>query len=143
MQKTLESLAPSGIVGDDFFLDHCHFNVYGHKVTAAAIMQSLCESKFLDCPASYSGWKEIFTQISEGTLDEKNLSNEYLMTAFYLINGTQWEKTPQYEKALFYLEKAYELNSRNEKIYPLLAETYQHLGRGQDADEFLKKIKTA
>lgn len=142
IQETLESVSPSKIVGSDVFLDHCHYNLYGHKTVASRIMQSLCRN-FLQCPASFSDWQEIFSRLSEGKLDDKNLSNEHLMTAFYLINGTQWERQPQYEKALIYLEKAYSLNPENPKIYPLLAETYSKLGRTQEAEEFSAKMQGA
>ncbi len=141
VQSALEQVGEHGIVGMDLFLDHCHPNTLGHKVIAARIMQSLCETKLAACDpnANFVYWLE---KLLGGKLSPESWAQEDLLTAFYHFNGTSWNDKPDYQQTVEYLEKARQILPQNKNIYPMLAASYWNLKRIDKAKENLKILST-
>ncbi len=139
LQAALEEIATHGIVGMELFLDHCHPSSFGHKIIAARIMQSLCDTHTAQCPADVT-WKFWLEKLM-GELNEQNLAREYLLVAFYHFKGTQWNAQPDYKQAIEYLEKARAVMPENVNIYPLLAASYWNDGKKEKAVENLQYLK--
>jgi len=139
-QKALEQISPNGIVGKNLFLDHCHPNTLGHKVIASVLMQELCRNGLLSCNKQNPEWTSWFEELS-GELNETNIAREYLLTAFYLFNGTAWSKDPDYKEALNYLEMAKTIMPKNEEIYRMMTVSYWKVGQKVKSQESLDQLK--
>ncbi len=142
LQEALEQTSENGLVGTNLFLDHCHPNSLGHKVIAAKIMESLCQSGFAHCQSGQSNWKHWLEKLVGGELNSENLAREYLLIGFYHFKGTLWESQPDYKEAIEYLEKAKAISPENKNIYPLLAASFWNDHQIEKAAESLRKLRT-
>ncbi len=138
VQQAFEKLSPNGLVGRNLFLDHCHPNLPGHKVLAAVAMEGLCAKNFAGCKPDH--WDSYY-QLLAGSTDQKSLAQEYLLTAFYSLNGTAWTPQPDYKEALFYLEKAKPIIPENADLYSFLAVVYWNLDNKPGAGDSLDTLK--
>ncbi len=141
IQPAFEEISPNGLVGRNLFLDHCHPNILGHKVLAAAVMNGLCQSKEIVCPQESSPWSYWYEKISGHVMNPENLGREYLLTAFYLLNGSLWEPEPNYKDAVYYLEKAREVSPQNADVHAFLALCYVKLGENEKARTSLETLR--
>lgn len=139
LQAALEEVAPHGLVGMELFLDHCHPNSLGHKILAAQMMQSLCDTGYAQCPSNIS--RKYWLEKLMGELNNQNLAREYLLVAFYHFKGTLWNNQPDYKQAIEYLEKARAIMPENVNIYPLLAASYWNAGNKEKAAQNLDQLK--
>ena len=124
-----------GIFGSEFFVDHVHFTIEGHRLIGRALFEQLVAQGIAHPEA---GWNETRAeQVRQqvlASLDNRDVSNSYMAL------GIIFEWAAKYDEAEKMLLRALDALGPDEEIYMRLANTYYGKGDLDKAYDYLVKI---
>jgi tetratricopeptide (TPR) repeat protein len=124
-----------GIFGSEFFVDHVHFTIEGHRLIGRALFEQLVAQGIAHPDAGWdeTGAERVRQQVL-ASLDNIDISNSYMAL------GIIFEWAAKYDEAEKMLLRALDALGPDEEIYMRLANTYYGKGELDKAYDYLVKI---
>ncbi len=124
-----------GIFGSEFFVDHVHFTIEGHRLIGRALFEQLVAQGIAHPDANWDESRaERVRQQVLASLDNIDISNSYMAL------GIIFEWAAKYDEAEKMLLRALDALGPDEEIYMRLANTYYGKGELDKAYDYLVKI---
>ena len=125
-----------GIFGSEFFVDHVHFTIEGHRLIGQALFEQLVAQGIAHPD---KGWDETgaerLRQQVLASLDKIDVSNSYMALGIIFV----W--AAKYDEAEKMLLRALDALGPDEEIYTRLANVYYGKGDLEKAYDYLVKVR--
>ncbi len=133
-EKLLDARATNGIPGDDWFLDHVHPTIEGHRILAVALLDSLTQQ---DVVRPVSSWNEAAVLEVKRAV-EATLTPQVHGTALLMLSKVlAW--AGKHDEAFKVSLRAIPLAPEDSAIYFEAGKNASHLGRSDEAMAHLEK----